>query len=515
MELERSPRAGARSAGRRRSLELNDRAAKFYEYVLWSLPAGAPGRRLLAERGVEDALARRFRVGFAPGGAAGNALVRYLVGKGGAALPEIVDAGLAGRGGRDLFRNRLVFPIADDRGQVLGFGARALGDDKPKYLNTPETGVYHKSMALFGLDQARPALRERRVAVVVEGYFDVLAAHTAGVDAVVASSGTALTREQVRILARHADQVVLCFDGDEAGRRAADAAVDLCAAEKLKARIAVMPPPFKDPDEMVRTDPAGFAAIVGGAEPEWHVLLRWRTAGVGVGVDERRRAAESVAALLRRIPDEGTRELYAGEGAQMLEVRASSLVASALTQERAAGLTRTRPPAGAPPPSATPTEAAAPGFDEGDAGHPPPSWEEFLATYAVQRPDLARVMVDEMGLDPDDLESPAVRHILEAAAAVPNGADALPARPRPFDSRMAARLTCRDLPGAGPPRPRRPRARHGRLCREGPAGRASAVAPAATPDALLAVPGDLDPERDERVAARLRELHAEERRPPG
>ena len=102
---------------------------------------------------------------------------------GGRALPEIVDAGLAGRGGRDLFRHRLVFPISDDRGQVLGFGARALGDDTPKYLNTPETGVYHKSMALFGLDQARQALRERRVAVVVEGYFDVLAAHAAGVDA--------------------------------------------------------------------------------------------------------------------------------------------------------------------------------------------------------------------------------------------------------------------------------------------------------------------------------------------
>ena len=122
-------------------------------------------------------------------------------------------------------------------------------------------------MALFGLDQARPALRERRVAVVVEGYFDVLAAHTAGVANVVASSGTALTREQVRILARHADLLVLCFDGDEAGRRAADTAVDLCAAEQLTARIAVMPPQFKDPDEMVRTDPAALRRPSAGRSP--------------------------------------------------------------------------------------------------------------------------------------------------------------------------------------------------------------------------------------------------------
>ncbi len=357
VELEKDRRGGGRGAGRRRAIELNERAAKFYEYVLWTLPAGEAGRRLLTERGVDEALARRFRVGFAPqGGQAGDALSRYLVGRGGASLAEVAAAGLAGRGGRDLFRHRLVFPISDERGQVLGFGGRALGDAIPKYLNTPETGAYHKSTALFGLDQARPALRERRVAVVVEGYFDVLAAHAAGVAHVVASSGTALTREQVRIIARHADQVVLCFDGDAAGTRAADTAVDLCAAERLPARIAVMPPEFKDPDEMVRSDPAAFAATISGAEPEWHVLLLRATAGTGGGVDERRRAGERVAALLRRIPDENTRELYAREGAQRLEVSASSLVASALTEVRAANLTRARSAVdrGAPPPAASP-----------------------------------------------------------------------------------------------------------------------------------------------------------------
>jgi DNA primase len=511
VELERSPRAGARSAGRRRSLELNDRAAKFYEYVLWSLAAGAPGRRLLGERGVDEALARRFRVGFAPaGGAAGSALVRYLVGRGGAGLTELADAGLAGRGGRDLFRNRLVFPIADESGRVLGFGGRALGDATPKYLNTPETGLYHKSIALFGLDQARQALRESRVAVVVEGYFDVLAAHAAGVPAVVASSGTALTREQVRILARHADQVVLCFDGDEAGRRAAARATDLCAVEGLGARIAVMPPGTKDPDEMVRADPASFAQLIAAAAPEWQVLVEWAIGGAGADVDERRAAAERVVAVLVRIPEAATRDLFVQEAARRLELAAPALAAD-VARARSTGSRGPLRVGVSPPPSATPTEAAVPGFEDEDPGHPPPSWEEYLATYAVQRPPLARAMVDDLGLDLDELVSPAVRRLLEAAMAVPAGGDLFIDGLAPSDRRLAARLKTHDVPELGPDpdpvaleramadcvhkvRQEARRDKYRRDIRE-----------------ILAVP---DPERDENVAARHRQLLAEERTPP-
>ncbi len=515
VELERDRRAAARGAGRRRSLELNERAAKFYEYVLWSLPAGAPGRRLLTERGVEEALARRFRVGFAPlGGQAGNALVRYLAGRGGAALSELADAGLASRSGRDLFRNRLVFPISDERGQVLGFGGRALGEAVPKYLNTPETGVYHKSTALFGLDQARVALRERRVAVVVEGYFDVLAAHVAGVADVVASSGTALTKEQVRSIARHADQVVLCFDGDEAGRRAAARAVDLCAAEGLPARVAVMPPAYKDPDEMVRADPAAFAALIAAAAPEWHVLVEWAVGGAGAQIDERRAAAERVVAVLARIPEAATRDLYIQVAARRLELSAAALAAD-VGRARSAGARNPVRLGVPPPPPPAPEETLDAGLDGEDPGHPPPSWEEFLATYAVQRPALARVLVDEMGLDLGDLASPAVRRILEAARAAPIGADLPLHALGPGDRRLAARLSLRDVPELGPePDPvaldramadcvRRVRRAAGR-------GRASRDL-----RALFAVPDAENPERDENVAARLRQLLDEERDPPG
>ena len=446
VELEKSPRAAARGATRRRSLELNDRAARFFEYVLWSLEAGAPGRRLLSERGVAESLARRFRVGFAPaGGQAGAALVRYLTGRGGAALSELVDAGLASRSGRDLFRNRLVFPISDERGQVLAFGGRALGDARPKYLNTPETGVYHKSAALFGLEQARSALREKATGVVVEGYFDVIAAHAAGIANVIASSGTALTTEQVRTLARHAGSVVLCFDGDEAGRRAASRAVDLCAAEGLPARIAVMPPGIKDPDELVRGEPAAFPALIAAAQAEWQVLLEWAIGDAGPEIGRRRAAAERAVSVLVRIPEATTRDLYVQEAARRLELSASAM-ASDVARVRASGArgpVRLAVPA---PPAPAEEQRSAAGLASDEPGHPLSSWEEYLATFAVQRPALARVLVGDMGLSLDELVNPAVRRIVELAA-ISSDTTGLPLHAlAPGDRRLAARLSLREVP---------------------------------------------------------------------
>ena len=172
VELEAEAQGGERRGAarrRKRTLELNARAAAFFEHVLWSSPAGEDGRALLAARGVDEARARTFGIGFAPAGGGGeDALSRYLRERAGATADEIVDAGVAhhARGGRlrDRFRHRLVFPIRDERGEVIAFGARALGDDVPKYLNSPETSVYHKGSALFGIDLARAAMHERRVA---------------------------------------------------------------------------------------------------------------------------------------------------------------------------------------------------------------------------------------------------------------------------------------------------------------------------------------------------------------
>ena len=450
VELERAKGpAGGGPSRRRRTLELNDRAARFYEHVLWNLPAGELGRRLLAERGVGEDLARLYRVGFAPAGGQGEKdLVRYLLRRG-AELPEIVTAGLSARGGRDLFRNRLVFPIPDERGQVLAFGGRALGDVRPKYLNTPETGVYHKSAALFGLDQAREALRATREVAVVEGYFDVLAAHAAGVLHTVASSGTALAREQVRLLVRHADSAVLCFDGDDAGRMAASRAVGLCAAEGLPTRIAVMPPGVKDPDEMVRGDPAAFAALIAQAQPEWAVLVDWAIGDAGGSVEGRRAAAERVVGVLARIPTAATRDLYIQEASRRLGLAVPSLaadVARAVSGPARRPVRVTAPPAASSPPDAARADDAAESFESEDPGHPLLPWEEYLGTYVLHRPALARQLVGTMGFSVDELASPEVRRLIEMALGVPDGVGFPVHALGPPDRRLAARLLVRDVP---------------------------------------------------------------------
>jgi len=450
VDLEPAGAHGGRGAGakRRRVLELNRLARAYFEHVLWSTPAGEPGRTLLAERAVSEAIARRFGIGFAPaGGGGGDALVRYLSAKDRASLDEIVDAGLAypARGGqaRDRFRHRLVFPIRDERGTAIAFGARSLGDAMPKYLNSPETVVYRKSAALFGVDLAREAIARSGAAVVVEGYFDVTAAHAAGIDNVVASSGTSLTREQVRALARHANTLTLCLDADDAGSAATSRAVDIIAAEGVQARICILPADAKDPDELVRRDPAAFVAAIDAAQPEWQVLLdRALERAEGGSVDARRAAAERAVALLARIPEATTRELYVQQAARRLDVGAASLLADLggamrETSGRPARVVMKPPPA--------PTAAPSDGGDDAVELQAAPAWEAHLGALVVNRPELARMLVDTLGLDVDELTHPAVRHLLDVAGDSGNGNFPLHRLVGP-EHRFAAALLVRDVP---------------------------------------------------------------------
>jgi len=451
VELERDhPGDRQRGQARRRRLrvlELNARAQAYYEHVLWSDPAGAPGRELLAERRVPEEVARQFGAGFAPaGGAGGDALLRYLSRRGLGSAAEAADAGLAHaseRGGapRDRFRHRLVFPIRDERGEVLGFGGRALGDAVPKYLNSPATPAYDKSLALFGVDRARPAIEAAGSAVVVEGYFDVLAAAAAGVTHAVASSGTALTTGHVRLLSRWTRCLVLCFDGDDAGVTASSRAVDVIAAEGLDARICVLPPGCKDPDDLVRRDPAALAACIANAQPEWRVLLDRAIGDAESGsVEARRAGAERAVALLARIPEATVRDLYVQQAASRLELTPAAVGADVERLRREGARTPARLVVAPPSPPAASTAPEEP------AGPPPPPWEEYLGSVVVQRPDLAALLVEEHGLQPDELGHPSVRRLLDAALATPAGAGlslhdlAVP------EQRLAARLLLRPLP---------------------------------------------------------------------
>ena len=448
VELESGPRSD-RGAGRRRrrSIELNAKAQAYYQHVLWAAPAGEPGRNLLLDRGVDEALARRFGVGFAPAGGAGeDALARYLTGKGGATVEELVEAGLVHpqRGGRtrDRFRDRLVFPIRDERGEVLGFGARALGDAKPKYLNSPDSAAYHKSAAIFGLDLARAAIVRQHAAVIVEGYFDVLAAHAAGVEHTVASSGTALTREQVHSLGRIAETLVLCFDGDDAGRVAATRAVDVIAVEGIQARICRLPAGVKDPDELVHVDPAAFVRAIADSPPAWQVLLDAALgAGEGGSVDARRAAAERAVSVLARIPEATTRELYLQQAARRLDIGARSL-STDLAHSMRDG---TRKPARIV--VAAPAEPAPGALEEPEpieADEPMPPWEAQLARVVLIRPELAAALRTETGLGPDEFTNPTARRIYDAASTDPT--DFTLRRLTGGDQRRAAGLLVREVP---------------------------------------------------------------------
>jgi DNA primase len=255
-ELEREnedPRAEERRRRKARLWELLERTAKFYERYLWESPKAERARQYLAERGLGEEVLRRFSVGMAP-----SPWDQVLTGsqRAGFKVEELLAAGLAQKGRQgghyDRFRNRITFPIRDQRGRVLGFGARALSaDSQPKYLNSPEGELYRKSHTLYAIDRARGPIAKARRAIVVEGYTDVLALHQAGVEEAVAIMGTAITPEQVSMLAGLTDLVVLALDADRAGADAMIRAQKVAGGRGLELRVAAMPE-GEDPADMLQ-----------------------------------------------------------------------------------------------------------------------------------------------------------------------------------------------------------------------------------------------------------------------
>ena len=256
VELKREdedPRAEERRRRKAKLWELLERTAKFYERYLWESPKAEKARAYLAERGLREEVLRRFGVGMAP-----SPWDQVLTGsqRAGFKVEELLAAGLAQKGRQgghyDRFRNRITFPIRDQRGRVLGFGARALSpDSQPKYPNSPEGELYRKSHTLYGIDRARGPIAKARRAIVVEGYTDVLALHQAGVEEAVAIMGTAITPEQVAMLAGLTDAVVLALDADRAGADAMIRAQKVAGGRGLELRVAAMPE-GEDPADMLQ-----------------------------------------------------------------------------------------------------------------------------------------------------------------------------------------------------------------------------------------------------------------------
>jgi len=265
---ETTPQQDARRRRRERLLELLDAAATFYERYLWDSQAGSLARDYLAGRGLNEEVCREYRLGLALGG---TTLARKAF-EGGFTREELAAAGLVNRRGNDYFSGRLLFPLADARGRVLGFQARKLREDDPmraKYVNSPEGELFRKGDMLYGLDRARAAIAKQERAVVVEGNTDVLALRQAGVEPVVASMGTALTDRQLKELGRLTKRLWLCFDGDAAGEAATLRGMELAAAQGFEVHVVALPPGL-DPADLAD----GFEQRLGSAES--YLLYRTR-----------------------------------------------------------------------------------------------------------------------------------------------------------------------------------------------------------------------------------------------
>ncbi|MHB8575024.1 MAG: DNA primase [Dehalococcoidia bacterium] len=284
-----------------RLLAANEAAIVYFRQALAGNNAGAEARGYVERRGLDAKAVELFEIGFAPEG--WDNLRLYLTEKG-FSEQELLDAGLLTTGDHgspyDRFRKRLMFPIRDDRGRAVGFGGRALDDARPKYLNTPQTPLFDKSRLLYGLDKAKETVRKSDDVVVVEGYLDAITAHQFGYTGVVASLGTALTEEHIRLLRRIAKRVTLCMDADAAGLDAAirgeevarsgldgespvEAVVAWDGLVRQQARAPVQlrvftAPSGKDPDEAIREEPAGWPGWVASALPPFEFRLRLEAA---------------------------------------------------------------------------------------------------------------------------------------------------------------------------------------------------------------------------------------------
>ncbi|NNJ12472.1 DNA primase [Chloroflexales bacterium ZM16-3] len=335
-------------ARRTRLLEINAAAAKYFNYVLLSLARGQPGRDYVERRGLTPETVESFQVGYSMDD--WGHLFTYLTGKKGYPPEDVVAAGLAidheTRGPYDRFRGRLIFPIRDARGQVVGFGGRALGDAQPKYLNTPETLLFKKGELLYGLDLARDAIRDEDRTVVVEGYVDVITAHQHGFRNVVAPLGTAITKGHVALLKRLSHNVYMALDADAAGQKATlkglnalrDGAEEgegghLVAtaqgAVRLESDVSlriIRMPEGRDPDEVIKADPDLWRQLVADAVPVMEFYIGTYTGGLDLGDPQGQRAAlDKLLPLLSEL-DGAQQRVYIARLEQVIGIKAELIL---------------------------------------------------------------------------------------------------------------------------------------------------------------------------------------------
>ena len=322
---EHSPEERREQQQRTALVEMHREAAAFFARQLESTPEGKAARAYLADRGLNAEAISRFGVGYAPSG--GDVLMRHLKAKYSEKLLE--SSGLVGRdaSGRlyDRFRRRITFPIANEGGKVIAFGGRALGDDLPKYLNSPETPIYIKSSVLYHLDRAKEAIRQGDAVILVEGYMDTIAVAGAGIGNVVASCGTSLTETQVKLVSRFTRRIIVNYDPDTAGQAATERSLAILLEQNCDVRVLALPG-GKDPDTFIRSEGAeGYRKLLTAAPSYLDYLIdRARRMGLATA-EEKMRAVNFMLPHLQRIPNGLLRSEWASRIARQLRLEEPAL----------------------------------------------------------------------------------------------------------------------------------------------------------------------------------------------
>jgi DNA primase len=308
--------------------QINEAATEYYRHLLSSTKVGEAARSYLARRKITSETIKEFRLGFSPD--SWETLKNYLLGKG-YTEKELVEAGLIIEkeegSSYDRFRNRLMFPICDIQGRVTGFGARVLDDSLPKYINSPQTFIFDKSSILYGIDRAKSATRKKNLVIIVEGYMDVLTAHQHGWQNVVASMGTSLTGKQVEGIKRLTNNITLALDADLAGEEATLRGEAILAYSNAEASVILLPP-GKDPDEVIRDDPALWQELVEQAMPFLDFAFQSVISKVDINkARDKSLAIEKLLPSIREIKDDTIQNSYVEKLAHALKIRTSGIEA--------------------------------------------------------------------------------------------------------------------------------------------------------------------------------------------
>lgn len=291
----------ARAQQKRKLLEAHQLAARYYQQSLLSNSRAL--EYVFKKRGLSKEIVQEFQIGYAPD--SGNALVQFLTKKG-FSKNDLTTAGLTNRFGGDLFRGRMMVPLMDASGQVIGFTGRIITDEPnaPKYLNTPQTPLYDKGRHVFGLSQAKEAIRQSDYAVVVEGNLDVVSSHQAGVKQVVATAGTAMTDNHLKALVRLSPNVRLAFDGDAAGLAATERAIPIAQSVGVELTIITLPDTAKDPDELIQQDVSLWQKAIDESENVVDWLLKQYTKREDMSAPAgKRRFTTAALAVVRSLQD--------------------------------------------------------------------------------------------------------------------------------------------------------------------------------------------------------------------